>query len=65
MLTIRKHNVITTYDELITLEDRLYDVSHELQFPIHMLGNKLRYTLATERRELKIKINKLKESLYE
>lgn len=65
MLTIRKHNVITVYDELVVLEERFYDVNLELQFPLHMLGNKLRYTLATERRELKHKINKLKESLYE
>lgn len=64
MLIIRKKNVKTVYEELIELEDRYYDVNLELQFPLHMLGNKLRYTLATERRELKHKINKLKESLY-
>lgn len=65
MLTVRFCNIITLYDQLIDLETKLSDIELELQFPINMLGNKLRYRFATERRELKNKINKLKESLYE
>ncbi len=65
MLIIRTGKVRTVYEEILDLEDRLEDVEFELQLPLHMLGNKLRYHFATERRNIKHKINKLKESLYE
>lgn len=63
MLSINRCNLKTVYDEYIDLKTRLYDVEMELQFPLKLLGNQVRYVLSTERRELKHKINKLKESL--
>lgn len=42
-----------------SIEDRLVFIEGELECPIWMLGNKYRYRLATERRELKIKLKRM------
>lgn len=65
MITINKNNIYSAYFDLLDSEETLVDVCSELEFPLYLLGNKTRYALATERRNLKHKINKLKESLYE
>ena len=51
--------VVTLDDEICNCEERLVFVLGELECPVWMLGNKYRYKLAAERRELHNKINRL------
>lgn len=64
MIPIKRSNAKTTYEDIMDLDQELDNIVLELSFPIGFLGNSTRYSLATERRVLKNKINKLKESLY-
>lgn len=51
-------NCTTDYDKQIDIRERLEFIVGELKCPTWMLGNKYRYRLATEKRELIHRLNR-------
>ena len=49
-------NVFELIDDI---NDRLYFINSELECPLWMLGNRYRYILATEKRELENKLKRI------